>query len=60
MLELEKLKLFLHSASAFGKPNVTPRILELNFFFIQHTPNSGITFPSSFFLLAKPCSFSKF
>jgi hypothetical protein len=32
----------------FNNKDVTPRIRELNFFFLQHSPNSGITFPLSF------------
>jgi hypothetical protein len=31
--------------------------LRVKFFFLQHSPNSGVTFPSSFFLFAMPCFF---
>jgi hypothetical protein len=32
---------------------ITPRILELNFFFLQHSSNLGVTFP--IFLFTSPC-----
>jgi hypothetical protein len=34
--------------------------LRVKIFFLQHSPNLGVTFPFLFFLLALSCPFSKF